>query len=209
MRNPIVFPLVVFFFLVACSNEQNKSLKETRSVNQGNKDSLTLDLEKAPELATQFRTFRDDVFQNKKEDLKQFFDFPILNTYNEIWYHVTVGDPVTKDYPNDKVIPFSASDLDTYFPKLFPKLFIKCLLKIKSEELFEAGSFDTPFIMDGGTQHKIYATFDKEKGELNLNWYTEAPSTDDMDWPIEYNVNYLFKIDKSGYLKFVEIRLAG
>ena len=200
--------LVLVFILFSCESKQvdnNKSADLTKT----NKDSLEVDLEIAPDIATQFRSFRDGVFQNKKEAVKPFFDFPILNTGNEIWYHITDGDYITVNYPVDKKVPFLESDFDTHFSQLFPKLFIKCLLKVKSEQLFQSGSFYTPVIMEGNTQHIVHATFDKEKGELNLNWYTESPSTDDMDWPVEYSVNFGFKIDKNGFLKFVEIRLAG
>lgn len=200
--------LVLVFIVFSCESKQvdnNKSADLTKT----NKDSLEVDLEIAPDIATQFRSFRDGVFQNKKEAVKPFFDFPILNTGNEIWYHITDGDYITVNYPVDKKVPFLETDFDTHFSQLFPKLFIKCLLKVKSEQLFQSGSFDTPVIMDGATEHRIFATFDKVKGDLDLNWHTETPTTDHDDWDSEYSVNYGFKIDENGFLKFVEIRLAG
>jgi len=200
--------LILIVIVFSCESKQVDNSKSA-DLTKTNKDSLEVDLKIAPDIATQFRSFRDGVFQNKKEVVKSFFDFPILNTGNEIWDHVTVDDLTKTEYPDDRIVPFLAKDLDTYFPKLFPKLFIKCLLKVKSEQLFQSGSFDTPIIMDGATEHRIFATFDKEKGDLDLNWHTETPTTDEDDWDSEYSVNYGFKIDKNGFLKFVEIRLAG
>lgn len=58
---------------------------------------------------------------------------------------------------------------DKHFSKLFFKEFVNCLLKVKTEELYKSGEYQTPAIKDGATTYVLYCTVDKTDNTLLLN----------------------------------------
>jgi len=196
-------------FLVSCGSDSGNKKDESPSVDSISQDSLTKN--NAPDLAEQFRDFRDALYQHKIAQAKVFFDFPVLNPNNEVWIYIKRNEGIENAYTDTKPKLFSDTDFEKHFNALFPERFIRCLLKVKSDELFQTGKFDTEEILEDDFLDRIYATFDQKTGELLLNHYSEdIPGPEDEDdWAIEFNANYYFHVDKQGALKFVKIRLAG
>ncbi|MBK6936484.1 MAG: hypothetical protein IPH18_06060 [Chitinophagaceae bacterium] len=69
--------------------------------------------------------FRNALLRGDKATVKSYFDFPIENPGNDIWY---VADTrfVSKMKP-DKIVPFQESDFDTYYSAILPIDFRKTL----------------------------------------------------------------------------------
>jgi hypothetical protein len=160
-----------------------------------------------------FRAFRDAVFLRNKTRVKTFIDFPIMNESNEIWYLVSGGYEKKAGQFSDKTRPFTASDFDKYFDKLFSKRFINSILKIKSEELYKNGEYETVELKEGNaTTYKMYATVYKDKKALSLHVWSNTVHKDENGEVLdggEYSIIYNFTIAESGQLKFVQVRLAG
>jgi len=158
-----------------------------------------------------FKKFRNAVYQNDRVKVKQFIDFPILNENNEIWYLVYEGNGKALKSLSDKIKPFTEKDFDKYYEKLFPTKFITSILKVKSEELFKSGSFETQELKADSTTYKMYARFHKATNllELNLAWNTPIKNRDGTVDPGEGNISYEFVVVKNGQIKFKQVRLAG
>ena len=162
--------------------------------------------------AENFRQFRDAIFQKDKGKAKAFFDFPIVDSSNEIWYLVYNQDDKSIEKLRDIVKPFTESDFHKYFGKLFSVDFVKSILKLKTDELFKKGSYQTPEIKVGSTTYVLYATFDKSTGGLELNFASDTELEDGKGELLdagEFNIIYFFVITRKGHVKFKQIRLAG
>lgn len=152
-----------------------------------------------------FRAFRTAVYQADKTKVKSFIDFPIMNENNEIWYLV---NPENENL-SDKIKPFTEKDFDQYFGKLFTKEFKDCIQKIKTQELYNTGYFETIEFHNGKeTAYKMYATVDKKERSLTLNLAFKTMIKDSNDAG-ESNILYYFKIEQNEALKFIQVRLAG
>jgi hypothetical protein len=159
-----------------------------------------------------FREFRNAVYQNDRKKVKEFINFPIMNTNNEIWYLVSEnnGQMISK-IPN-KIKPFTEKDFDKDFDKIFESKFINTILKIKTDELYKNKYFETIEFKEADTTYKMYAQFDNERKilslnlELNILIKDEDGKTEDVG---ESSVIYEFKVISSGHIKFIQIRLAG
>lgn len=155
-----------------------------------------------------FRQFRTAIYQADKTKVKSFINFPIMNENNEIWYLIYPED----DKLTDKIKPFTKKDFDKYFGKLFTKEFKNCIQKIKTQQLYTTGHFETIELSDGkGTTYKMYATVDKKEMTLSLNLaFNILKSNNEEAADVqESNILYYFKIKKNGELKFIQVRLAG
>ena len=158
-----------------------------------------------------FREFRTAVYQQDKNKVKSFIDFPIMNDNNEIWDMVYQG----KGGPllSDKIKPFTEKDFDLHYNKLFTKRFIAALLKIKTDELYTKGETETVTLHDGAaTTYKIIASFDKQAHLLQLNLASDTiikNASGEVEDGGEYNEIYYFIITAAGKIKFKQIRLAG
>ena len=159
-----------------------------------------------------FREFRDAIYQRNKTKAKTFFDFPVMNENNEIWYLVyEQGEKQIARLPG-KIKPFTESDFDRYFDRLFSKYFIKSILKIKSEELNKKLEIETIELKDGNTSYKMYVTVDNVKKTLTLNLSSDTVIKDEygeVQDGGEFNIIYTFDIIENRQLKFKEVRLAG
>lgn len=197
----------VLIILFSCGNAASK---ESAAGNK--KISERPPVEKSDTLTwiNDFRAFRDAVYHNERAKVKGFVDFPIVNPGNDIWYIVYAGDvKEMPDIPDSK--PFTEKDLDKYYNKIFTNTFIKCLLKIKTEELYRKGEIASPDLKAGNSISRLSATVDKTENTLELNLYTEAPykNGDGEMEKSEYAVMFKFRILKTGKIKLYQIFGAG
>ena len=161
-----------------------------------------------------FKKLRSAIYQHNLENVKGNFKFPVQNPNNEIWYLVLSEDELSKtNFSGNKLVPFLEKDIELYFDKVFPRPFIKSILKIKTEELYRKGYFETAEqSTDSTNKYKMYVTYKKKTGLLILNLaYNQTIKDDDgniLDGA-ESNVIYYFSIQKNGRLLFKEVRLAG
>lgn len=213
----IALPLTVLIcFVVSCGNHSTGSSnnKKVGSSPATQESKVTAPNQPGQDTTTwinNFRTFRDAVYQRDKEKVKQFFDFPVMNPGNEIWYLVYAGADNKVNALSDDIKPFTEKDFDKYSDSLFPKRFINCLLKVKSEELWKTGNAETKAIKDGNTTYVLYATFDKSNNTLTLNLSSKSPfKTDDGELDAaEFSEVYVFTVLSNGKIKFVRVALAG
>ena len=159
-----------------------------------------------------FRQFRDVIFQKDKTKSKMFFNFPIKDSSNEIWYLAYDQNEKAIDKLRDFINPFTDADFDKYFDKIFTKNFVKSLLKIKANELYKKGTYETIKFKDSSTTYILYSTYNKTENTLELNFASKTVYRDEKGEPLdggEFNVIYYFEITKKGHVKFKQIRLAG
>ncbi len=161
----------------------------------------------------EFRNFRAAVYEQDKNKVKLFIDFPIMNENNEIWYLVYGENEKALKLLSDKPKPFTEKDFDKYFDKIFTKHFVKTILKLKTEELFKKGETETIELNDGkATSYKMYAIYDKANKTLSLNLASNTVQKDTSGEILdggEFNVIYYFNIPQTGKIKFYQVRIAG
>jgi hypothetical protein len=196
------FILVLFTMtVIACKDRRDTSLILTG--NKPTQDTLRW--------IDNFKQFRNAVYQNDRVQVKQFMDFPILNENNEIWHLVYEGSEKAMDFLSDKIKPFTESDFDRYYGKIFSKRFITAILKVKSDELYKTGSMETQELSEDSTTYQMHAKFDQSTNslQLNLNWNTPIYNGDGTIDPGEGSIMYEFTVLSNGQIKFKQIRLAG
>jgi len=207
MRIPTFAFLAIF--LVSCADNHVKEKVKTSP-----QDSISIN---KPGIAAydnnawieNFKKFRDAVYKHDRFKAKAFFNFPISDENNEIWYLI-YGDP---DSLSDSITPFTEKDFDKYFNKLFSDQFIKSILKIKSEELKGKGEYQTIDIReDDQTTYHMSANFDKEASTLTLTLASNTIIKDEKGKVLdggEFAIIYRFNIKNDGQLIFAQLALAG
>ncbi|SDF76975.1 hypothetical protein [Chitinophaga filiformis] len=98
------------------------------------------------------------------------------------------------------------------FNKIFEKDFIKCLLKIKTEELYKTGEYTTPTFEDSlaSKSYGMIATWHKPDNTLMLNVISKTIFKEGEEkWVGESAVIYIFEITKKGHIKLTSVALAG
>jgi hypothetical protein len=137
-----------------------------------------------------FRTLRDAIYQHDKATVKTFFDFPVqleMETLTEAAF-------------------------DQRFDSIFSKHFVNTLLKVKSEELYSKGMYETVAFQDGSSlTYRMYASFNPADSTLTLNLDTDTIHLDEngeqMDGG-EFNIIYEFVVHQ-GRLVFKRLVFAG
>ncbi len=157
-----------------------------------------------------FRAFRNAVYRNDTAAVKSFFKFPLKG---DTWFLVLSEKELQSKSSNEKFGAFAASDFNQYYSKIFPVHFITTLLKIKSEELYSKGAYETVELRENSTTtYKMHASFDKEEQRLSLNLNFNVVEKDEQGEVIdggESTVIYIFRVLKNGHLQFDKIMLAG
>lgn len=157
-----------------------------------------------------FRAFRNAVYRNDTAAVKSFFKFPLKG---DTWFLVLSEKELQSKSSNEKFGTFTAVDFNKYYSKIFPVHFITTLLKVKSEELYNKGEYETPeFRENSTTTYKMHASFDKEEQRLSLNLNFNVVEKDEQGEVIdggESTVIYIFRVLKNGHLQFDKIMLAG
>lgn len=202
---------VAFALLISCGNNATQPARTSRPAMKENTQIETAQLAPATSDTAKwidsFREFRDAVYQRKKEKIKSFIEFPIAS--HEIWY--LVGDDSKTNVPTDENIPFTENDFDKHFPKLFFKEFLNCLLKVKTEELYKSGEYQTPAIKDSTTTYVLYCTVDKTNNtlSLNLNSNSRVDIGNGEYESREGSTIYIFAILPNGKIMLKNLQMAG
>ena len=208
--------ILVFLFLSCNQNTEKKSVTEKKE-NLETSNTENKNIEPKVKINTSiesFKEFRNAVYQKDKVKVKTFIDFPIYNENNEIWYLEGIADEKFLKKITDKITPFTETEFDKHYDKIFTTCFVKAILKIKSEILFKNGEYETIELTKDETKYKIYATYDKINKGITLNLDMETPiklndGENDLIETAEYNIFYIFKIEDGKNIKFKQIRIAG
>ncbi|MDR2123329.1 MAG: hypothetical protein LBP34_09440 [Flavobacteriaceae bacterium] len=150
--------------------------------------------------------------------MKKYFTFPENN--KSLWDLVCMQKEGTNDVLCSKQKDtFSEKDFEKYFNQLFFSQYVKCLLKLKSQELFEKGNYTTPFFIektaDGySLRYWIDAVFDKKTKMLELRYYIytyEGNYLENQNDNVvgETLIEYDFKYDENCIPKFHRLIMAG
>ena len=198
--------LLILILIISCSQKSQPEISKNDSVKI-EKDSATT---KTPEnkCLAEFKNLRDCIYQGKREEMKKYFDFPLKG--NDFWYLVWVAYGAENDSLEDKQeLPFTEKDFDKYYNKIFPVDFVKCLLKVKSEELFEKGKYETEPLIDYDgdyvVKYWIEAIYDKKTGVLELKEYFveyQGNKIDENNRLSDSTMEFDFKFDKNCNLKY-------
>ena len=157
-----------------------------------------------------FREFRNAVYQRNKPKVKDYMQFPLSDSNNNIWYMVYDGAEEKTASLANTVKPFTEKDFDRYYDSLFTKRFINCILKLKTEELVKREQVATQSFTEGNTTYIMYATYDKRESRLILNLLsTRLHKVDDETEKIEFSEVYIFDIPADGKIQFKKLELAG
>lgn len=185
--------LFIFYILIflSCNNsKENKADKETTTQlnnnNQNWKDSF-LELQKA--IAT-----------GDSEALKSFFEFPIQNKGNEIWYYAD-SRLVTEIKPKD-IKPFTEADFDLYFNSIFSIDLRRTISKLDIESFFKNNKGSSPEIeVVENTKSKLEARFDNKKNKLTLSLITTVRPD------LALTTHFEFEITASQNIKFLQLHV--
>lgn len=153
-----------------------------------------------------FKQFRSAIYENDKAKVKAFFRFPITLSSPDIW-NLVLGSEAEKENTKHRS-SFTENDFNKFYTKLFPQHFIKALLKIKTEDLYKKGRFETQMLKDGDLGFKIFANYSLAESLLELNLYSEV-KVDDETGKAETSIIYYFTVTKEGRLVFKQVMLAG
>ena len=159
---------------------------------------------------TSFNEFRNALNQNDKTTLKSFFKFPVLNKDNEIWY--IIEDEHQLSFAKGEIKPFTETDFNNYWFKLFDQYFTNSILKIKTKELLKNGKYETIILKESGTSYKIYASYDKKSKQIILNFYTEEMVETGKNGEYEkseFSKIYYFDILPNHKIQFNKVQIAG
>lgn len=196
---------LIFLLFISC----NQGDKQAAGVKQTSGDSLTI--EKTISWIDDFKEFRTAAYQSDLKKVKTYFQFPIRDEGNDIWFNITDGEDEAGKFSSGRTVPITEKDFDKYYKKILHPEFIKGILKIKSEELYKTGHNETPEFGDGDISYRMYADFSKETNTLTLNLATTRPANNVGEEPevFESNFIYKFKILPNGRLQFSDMAIAG
>lgn len=157
-----------------------------------------------------FRAFRNAVYRKDTAAVKKFFKFPLQG---DTWFLVLSEKELQSKSTDEKFGAFSAGDFDKYYSKIFSAHFIASLLKVKSEELYRKGRYETPELRENSTStYKMSVSFDKEERRLSLNLNFSVVEKDEQGEILdggESTVIYTFRVLRNGHLQFDKIMMAG
>lgn len=136
-----------------------------------------------------------------KKTVKPFFEFPVNNEGNEIWF--LADSRLVMEIDPKKIKPFTESDFDKYFSSLFTLDLRKTLEKIDKDNFFKTLESTSPEItIIEDTKSKLTTIFDKS---TNILTFLLINTGKDFEYSIQYEFHYTS--DKT--FKFKQVRVAG
>ena len=198
--------LFLFFCLTLFSQVRNDNSLIDSSIN-----SMSINKSDSIYWVDNFRQFRDAIYQNNKTKAKNYFDFPIDNGTNDLWYVVLENSNRSLSTFKDSSNLFTENDFDKNFNNLFSVQFIHSFLKIKMNELYVNGESISPDFTEDSTTYRMHATYSKiEKTiDLSLNINSSLKISETEFDPYESSFIYQFEILKNGQIKFKKLFIAG
>lgn len=143
--------------------------------------------------------FRDAVLHGDKVTVKTFFEFPIENPGNDIWFVADTRN-VTKMSPN-KIVPFQESDFDNYYGAILSKDFRMTLQQIDLKKLAKDTLIETPeLIVVSPATSKMKATHSESAKTITLSLISKSPEFG------QFSIDYHFKILPDGNIKFSYVK---
>ncbi len=208
--NFILFGLGTCIIGFSCSNHDPSNQEST----QNNAESQ--DLENEPYVnydsiwLEEFVAFRDAVYRQDLQAIKGFVDFPMEPGL--IWDLAYSEDSPEYQSAVKNNSPFTEKHFDATYKKIFSPDFTKCILKVKSKELFEKGEYSTQRLIKDNVTHFIIADYRTDDFTLRLSLlkHTLIIFDDDDSEPFnaESSVIYFFKLINNK-LKFTGVQMAG
>jgi len=201
---------LIIVLIISCSQKFQSEISKNDSIKT-EKDSVKISVSQEDKCLAEFNNLRNYIYQKKKDSIKKYFIFPIKDTLSTM----NLWSLALNDKGNYKVI-FTEKDFDKYFDKLFSLEYVKCLLKVKSEILFEKGEYETPYISEkieedeGATEVRtsMHATFNKKTKILSLTIGSEGYNGNEKKWEAGM-IQYDFQYDENCNLKFYRLFIAG
>jgi hypothetical protein len=199
MKLKISISAILLFVLVSC-NQKGKA-KTAFVAQKVSSDQTGVD---------SFNEFRNSLYQNDTIKLKSFFKFPVMNEGNEIWY--LIEDEHQLSFAKGEIKPFTETDLNNYYFKLFDQYFINSILKIETKKLFRNGYNETSLLTDGEVSYNMNASYIKDSRQIVLNFYTEEKVQTGGNGEYEkaeFSKIYYFDVLSNNKIRFNKVRLAG
>jgi len=206
-------------FLSSCQNTRLKQGEKQDTVVRGKSietpiaDS-TSRYEEVKTWLNDFKNFRQAVYNKDLKKLKTYFNFPLADEGGTIWHLCNLSPPEAKKRKTLFANPdlFYEEDFDKYYVRIFNKDFTKCLLKVKSAELYNNLQTETPEFADEDQSFLMYADYYEEDKNLVLNIAYHNNGTDFEMNEIsegEHNIIYTFNVVDGKYLVLRRIDIAG
>jgi hypothetical protein len=201
MLKLIISALSVSTFLLACNSKPAETIKPTetqnKAINIADSNTVKPTAANTPTVSAtwidDFRAMRDAVYQKKTDVVSNYFNFPITNG-SELLFLIA-GSTKTAS-------AFTKEDFVKNFNKIFDEDFVAALLKIKTEELYNKGTFTTEDITRNNTMFNMKASFNKQTNKLILNYYIETKNEGESSIMYEFDV-------KDNKIKYNKVDMAG
>ena len=160
------------------------------------------------------RNFRAAVYNNDVPKLKTYFEFPFYDPGEGLFH---LSQLYQQDWQRRKeelkdANLFYPADLEKYHRKIFDVRFKNCLLKIKTDELFEKHSYRTKLFEETDIIYEMVAEYRSADRRLVLNMAFGNNFKDENGAWIsegEHNVVYTFKVIDGKKLMIDRVDIAG
>jgi hypothetical protein len=163
----LLFCIVITSFVASCSNPDTSNQESSEEI------SLTIGGSNEPSVnydsiwLKEFVAFRDAVYRQDLKAIKGFVDFPMeAGLIWDLAYHENSPEYKLAVKNNSS---FTEKYFDATFKKIFSPDFTKCLLKVKSKELFEKGEYSTERLTQDNVTHFIIANYSPDEQILGLS----------------------------------------
>jgi hypothetical protein len=201
--------IYLLFFIVACENKDKATQKTTQdSASQKTRDTLfQLPIDQVANWVDDLNRLKTAILANDSIVIKSYFQFPVNNTNNEIWYLLLTDKEMKEKAIADAMVPFMAEDFDKYYSKIFSKQMKTCLAAIKTDSLLAKGEAASKVFTDKDeTECQLLISKDSEMGIVSLLLNERAG---EGDYAMETSTIYIFTILNDKTIRFKEIRMAG
>jgi hypothetical protein len=196
---------IIKFGIFICSVHSFSSCTWTTKYHQSqvseNKNLIVVN--RLDTLKNQFNLFRKCVIENRKIDIKQFFDFPIIS--DDIWYKV-IGEKEVESHLGNA---FTEGDFETYFDMIFIKSFKESLSDIDVQQLFDIGKFNTKYAVSKENEYLVTSHIEATNynNELTLIFRSVIKNKAN-EFVAEHTEFYIFNI-RGNIIKFTTFYMAG
>lgn len=181
----------------SCKWETNSN----QSQESENKNQIVVN--RLDTLKNQFKQFRKCVIEDRKNDAKIFFDFPIKS--DDLWYKSLDDKEVEKHLGN----AFTERDFETYFDKIFIKAFKESLSDIDVQQLFDIGKFKTKYVVSKENDYLVKCQMETtySNNELKLV-FSSVFQNKANEFEAEHTEIYAFNVSGNRF-KFATFYMAG